>query len=686
MRTRQLQANVAVALRRATLADKQVPAYERAVFKVLRDAYFTAADRVEQGQFKGVVDYSRLVLSLAKAQAPALVTMMEHGYRFAGKFEFGSKALELFTEENEAVLKTSRARVNLKAYLQTTCEGESATVVNRLTRIIKNGFKDNLTVVQIAASIKNGALDYSHNSATTIARSATIWAYNEGSQVRYTVEGVTRNQWFVTEDDATCEFCRTLDGAVVKCGDEFVHAGATVEGDEGGAFTTTTEARHPPLHPRCRCALLPVVVQRRTATRPSRQAPAGAVQAPMTTEQQKYYELLKREFEKGTPPKRVVELVKKELGREVKPSAVSVLKSHWKKGTGPWKGGVVPVTPPVVKPLVVPKPVPVPEPVAVPVTPTATVTPAGVTPPAHDMPVQQAIQANEPELKKIRLALKVNPDFEALRVEVASSIDHYEAVNNRVEQARTFAIALHLPESEVVKKIADLTEQRRLLLERVQQAREAYREAQEAVSAQTALPAGGHAEAALKFDTKPVTRYRHGRKFNYTYSPERQAELSDASNRVARLVDKKVAPHLRAHMICAPEGMRAWEETGEGTGLQGLHRVLSPANASFNTVHHELGHVIEDLSPHVKTRVMEFLEYRGKGKKPVWLGPPFGKKEIGYRGVFKDDYCGKVYPKDWNATEVLSMGIQYLLNDPTKFAAEDPEYFDFMVGVLRGWL
>lgn len=44
-------------------------------------------------------------------------------------------------------------------------------------------------------------------------------------------------------------------------------------------------------------------------------------------------------------------------------------------------------------------------------------------------------------------------------------------------------------------------------------------------------------------------------------------------------------------------------------------------------------------------------------------------------------YTGKQYQ---GATEVLSVGLQHLYNDPVGFAKQDPDWFNFTVGILRG--
>lgn len=46
-------------------------------------------------------------------------------------------------------------------------------------------------------------------------------------------------------------------------------------------------------------------------------------------------------------------------------------------------------------------------------------------------------------------------------------------------------------------------------------------------------------------------------------------------------------------------------------------------------------------------------------------------------------YAGKAY-KGLNSTEILTMGIQYIHENPSGFAKADPEFFKFIIGILRG--
>lgn len=115
------------------------------------------------------------------------------------------------------------------------------------------------------------------------------------------------------------------------------------------------------------------------------------------------------------------------------------------------------------------------------------------------------------------------------------------------------------------------------------------------------------------------------------------------------------------------------------------------ARGKLATGIHESMHWIEDFNGHVHKRCVEFLEYRCKGESAQSLKKLTG---LGYRAherarpdKFFNPYCGKDYiSNDGNryATEVLSMGVEQMLKDPVSFAKQDPEYFNFVVSIMKG--
>ena len=114
---------------------------------------------------------------------------------------------------------------------------------------------------------------------------------------------------------------------------------------------------------------------------------------------------------------------------------------------------------------------------------------------------------------------------------------------------------------------------------------------------------------------------------------------------------------------------------------------LSSRN-DVGTFVHEMGHVLES-DPGFAALAQGFLVKRCGDEKPHVMrrdkrGNPEWGREDDFTKVFGDNagYVGRHYPHA--STEIFSMGLEQLYRDPVKFAKNDPEYFNFMVGAMRG--
>lgn len=99
---------------------------------------------------------------------------------------------------------------------------------------------------------------------------------------------------------------------------------------------------------------------------------------------------------------------------------------------------------------------------------------------------------------------------------------------------------------------------------------------------------------------------------------------------------------------------------------------------------HEIAHGMEN---HVgaggagswQNQARAFLQARAKGTPASTIYK--GTNEVGWKDEFISHYMGKQYPRD---TEIISMGFELMYADPAKLLKGDPEYFWFMVGLLKG--
>ena len=99
------------------------------------------------------------------------------------------------------------------------------------------------------------------NRATRIARTETIWALNEGAVEGYKQSGVVvAKEWSTAADERVCQWCEPMDGKIVGLEGDYFKMGDSFIGRDGGTLNFEIEnVGHPPLHPQCRCAIIPVV-------------------------------------------------------------------------------------------------------------------------------------------------------------------------------------------------------------------------------------------------------------------------------------------------------------------------------------------------------------------------------------------------------------------------------------------
>jgi hypothetical protein len=173
---------------------------------------------------------------------------------------------------------------------------------------------------------------------------------------------------------------------------------------------------------------------------------------------------------------------------------------------------------------------------------------------------------------------------------------------------------------------------------------------------------------------------------------------------------RKAAEWLGKVVAAAPGSGAIDVHTGEYSGARAFFMNRHDAHGNGliclqpgekpSIIAHEYGHGIEyrtpssDGRPNLTRVSMEFLDYRIGDEQAVDIGKKFGIKkmegELGRKDKFDKAfsegsayYVGKMYV---DATEVISMGLQKLMEDPVTFAEKDPEYCKFILGIADGAL
>ena len=105
--------------------------------------------------------------------------------------------------------------------------------------------------------------------------------------------------------------------------------------------------------------------------------------------------------------------------------------------------------------------------------------------------------------------------------------------------------------------------------------------------------------------------------------------------------------------------------------------------ALLMTVWHELGHHLEFAYPVLGRSATRWREARSTGK--INLADQYeGLNALAWDGNFFSSYVGRIYDDETNDTEVISMGLEMLVNEKTirDFLLSDPEHLQFILGVL----
>lgn len=118
---------------------------------------------------------------------------------------------------------------------------------DKLSALLKEGIDNGQSIAEIQRNIRTHFADFKKNQSEKIARTEILRASNAGTLDAFRASDVVKGkQWLTAMDDRVDPACNELNGKIV---------------DVEGAFFKADFAsgKIPPLHPNCRCDLLPVL-------------------------------------------------------------------------------------------------------------------------------------------------------------------------------------------------------------------------------------------------------------------------------------------------------------------------------------------------------------------------------------------------------------------------------------------
>lgn len=151
----------------------------------------------------------------------------------------------------------------LDQYIPKFAQQLTGTSIKELTGLVSKAQEEGWAVTKLRDEIRAKFNQYSEVRAEMIARSEIIRSSNAGAKATYKSAGIREIKWVDTDDDRTCPFCNAMDGTIIEIDENFLELDQEFEvSDENGRRVRMKASYepvgHPPLHPSCRCTIVPV--------------------------------------------------------------------------------------------------------------------------------------------------------------------------------------------------------------------------------------------------------------------------------------------------------------------------------------------------------------------------------------------------------------------------------------------
>ena len=667
--TREIERYLTGALRRTL--DQTQPLYARALEDVSRGPAAGSAFRLARGRvladelegtIRGLVAQPDAMLDGMLART---ATAREEGREFVeAVLGMYGDAVTISTPVNH------RALSGVVEHASTRLYRHADEVVDRIKDDVVTGLVRGDSWTQVTRAIREDT-GYLRSRAEMIAITELHSAQADARQELYGDLGVELVIRYVTIDDRTCEYCAPRQGEVTKTSE-------------------TTEV----LHPRCRCILAPF-------------DPEWALDdtlvpdelEAMLEDNLRQLEALGIEPKLGAAP---FERVRDRQGFRVGPTGRGRPEVVWRPGQStdrlvPWLGrsftnlGAF----------------------ATDAAGAARVPPASRSGSSAD-PVEQA--RTMPKGVREQFA-RIEDEAKGLRAEVERRTTEHATLRTTYTDARRELSRQHnairkleddlrklagevewhnrpsarlLPETPA--RLAELAEQTRAL-ERSIRAAETLAAGQRS-TVNTLLDQIAAARAARLESELTLNAFRRDR----AHALMRNADTGHAPGRVpvkARMRDadlkarvERGSTWIEQHTVLKIE--RPTDVRRLKPGGRAFHRggeVYVAPGDGVGTVVHELAHAIDHAHPSLVARAIAWRDARTAGESWQRLSALTGNSGYAAHEVAKPDrffhpYIGKSYGT--RATEVLSMGLEAMYDDPIKLARDDAGMFDLIFRIMKG--
>lgn len=262
-----------IARNRNKTNDRTIEKTAAVLFLLLQEIAAEVANRIRRGQYPipvaGQFSWAQKLLAGQKTDGRSAAIL---GYRSASELmqNLGRPSPSL----SDDGLTAGFLYTAVDSYFEQAAKRQATTFIRKAETAFKSsisaqkedGSLVNASAASIAAAVLLELKQFNSVYSMMAAQAGMVWANNEGATRLYISVGIVQWKWQTAGDERVCPFCAELQGTIVAVGDAFAQGGTrfpaqkvNAAGDEVTVYLQVPEwnITHPPLHPRCRCVLLP---------------------------------------------------------------------------------------------------------------------------------------------------------------------------------------------------------------------------------------------------------------------------------------------------------------------------------------------------------------------------------------------------------------------------------------------
>lgn len=197
---------------------------------------------------KKLFDRDKYVATLIDLTEPIITDLYEKEGNAANEF-IGAAEFSITPELKKAI---NRA-------ISLMSESYNDTTLALLEKELNDGIENGEGISELTDRV-NRVYGFSDEyRAERTAKTEVFRTANDAAHEAWKQTGVVKSiKWYTARDEMVCEFCGPMDGTVISIEKSFFDEGDTVSGSDGGTLDLSYDSvNNPPLHPNCRCEIMP---------------------------------------------------------------------------------------------------------------------------------------------------------------------------------------------------------------------------------------------------------------------------------------------------------------------------------------------------------------------------------------------------------------------------------------------